>query len=86
MTYNFGEPNIASSIVTEYAGNSPDIGGIETGYTFMDVDHDLINNLSSSFVLDFTNPNPAGVGDTLITGGIYLLKVWGTFRSWIKYC
>ena len=36
-------------------------------------------NYVTDFVLDFTNPNPAGVGDTLMTGGIYLLVVDGVF-------
>jgi len=56
-TYNFGAPNIASSIITDFAGNSPDIGGIETGFTLLDVDPS-INDIPSSFVLNKAYPNP----------------------------
>jgi predicted outer membrane repeat protein len=55
--YNFGEPNIASPVVTEYVGNSPDIGGIETGYELLSVE-ETVNNLPSSFDLGKAYPNP----------------------------
>ena len=57
VNYNFGEPNIASSIVTEFAGNFPDMGGIETGYEVLSVE-ETVNNFPRSFVLDKAYPNP----------------------------
>ena len=53
--YNFGEPNIVSSIVTEFAGNSPDMGGIETGYEVLSIEETTV---PSSFVLGLAYPNP----------------------------
>ena len=55
--YNFGQSNIASAVVTEFAGNFPDIGGIESGYEVLAIEQEL-NNIPNSFVLGKAYPNP----------------------------
>lgn len=55
INYNFGEPNIVSSVVTEFAGVSPDMGGIETGYEVLSVEE---TSVPTSFVLGQAYPNP----------------------------
>ena len=67
-----------------YVNLGPDIVidcGEDTVLTAVPVGGNLTNDttLVNSFVLDFNNPS--GIGDTLVTGGLYLLVVNGTLTD-----
>ena len=88
----YGNPFPSGFFPITFTVNQPDSIGIDLGPDIIiDCGEDTVlsaqafggtktndTTLVNSFVLDFNNPS--GIGDTLVTGGNYLLVVSGTFR------